>query len=336
MYRRVVRHERSIWTTTVAVVAMSAATIALLTLGSAMYGAFRYPKSGYVLAAASFALLVAFIVYVVRQRGTFESNRNRIFRELETRSEQLAMSNEALHEALQTQDVFLNTVSHELKTPLTCIMAYAEFLSDQELDTGEVRNHALAITEEGRSLMRLIDQMVDVTRFRSGPVTLDCERIDLNGVLSGVVDRGRDTAPVRGVAVDGEFEPRALPVRIDMDHLPAVLDDLVRTLCDRCDSGGRILVRSRRVDDEWAEVSITASGRSIGMRGGSGVFRPFAHLDPQPKGRSGDLGLTLPLLKRYVAAHGGSVQVTEAGGDRFELIASLPLAAPPHLAGKAA
>lgn len=336
VYRRVASHDRSLWITTISVVVMSAATIALLTLGSAMYGAFRYPSSGYVLAGASFVLLALFIVYVIAQRETFERNRKQIFRELESRSGQLGQSNEALKAALNTQEVFLNTVSHELKTPLTCILAYAEFLSEQELDRDEVRTHAQAVLNEGKGLMRLIEQMVDVTRFRSGTFAMDCDRADLNEVLGAVLARARNEALEKKLVLLGELDPQPLPVRLDLDRMPRALDDLLRNVFSRCGPGCRILVRSRQVDEGWAEFTVEGCGESVSVGGGSSVFRPFAQLNPEPKGRSGDLGLTLPLLKRYITAHGGIVQVNAPGSGRFELTASLPLAALPPRAAEAA
>jgi signal transduction histidine kinase len=336
VYRRVTGQERTLWSVTLLVVAMSAATLALLTLGSAMSGVFGRAAGGYLLAGSSFFLLAGFILYVFSQRRTFETERRRVFRELETRSEELARSNEALQDALKTRDVFLSTVSHELKTPLTCIMAYGEFLADQELDPEEVRTHATALTEEGRCLARLIEQMVEVTRFRSGSFRLDCERTDLNGVLDGAVERVSEAAREKGLELDLDLDPRGLPVRLDLEHVPGVLDDLLRNLCGRCEPGARILVRSRRQDEGWAELSVTATGSSAGVQGGASIFHPFSQLIEQPQGRSGDLGLTLPLLNRYVTAHGGTLRIAEGDPDMFELTANLPLATPPSLTAEAA
>jgi len=309
VYRRLARHERSLWLTTIAIVIMSAATLAILTVGSAMAGVFAGPYRGFLLAGASFLILGAFIAYIGAQRDTIEENRVRIFRELESRSYQLSHANLALKEAMQTRDIFLNTVSHELKTPLTCIIAYADYLAEEELDPEEVRGHARTIHGEGRSLMRLIDQVMDVTRFRSGTMVLDRRTVDLNRLAARLVDRNAEEARARGIELAGEFGHDPLPARVD----PGRMQDAVETILQRSirasAPGTRVTVHAHRLDEDWAELRIVDGSPRVSAAEREALFRPFAQLEPEPSGRSGDLGLSLPLVKRFIVAHGGMLDV---------------------------
>jgi K+-sensing histidine kinase KdpD len=103
-----------------------------------------------------------------------------------------------------------------------------------------------------------------------------------------------------------------------------------------CEPGARITVQSRRVDEGWAEFSVEGRGEGLGRDCGPRVFKPFAELNPQPQGRSGDLGLTLPLLKRTIMAHGGVLQVNTQTSEHLDFTAGLPLAAPPASRAEAA
>jgi two-component system sensor histidine kinase/response regulator len=311
VYRRLARHERGLWLTTIAVVILSAATLAILTVGSAMAGIISGPYRGFVLAGASFLILGAFIAYLGFQRDTIEENRIRIFRELESRSYQLAHVNLALNEAMQTRDIFLNTVSHELKTPLTCIIAYADYLAEEALDPEEVRGHARTIHAEGRNLLRLIDQVMDVTRFRSGTMILEREPVDLNRLAAQLVDQGAQDARARRIELAGEFSQERLVARLDSGRMKEALGAILQRAVVTSGPGTRVTVHARRLDDGWAEVRIVDGSPRLSGAEREALFQPFAQLDPEPSGRSGDLGLSLPLVKRYIVAHGGMLEVSD-------------------------
>ncbi len=324
IYRRVAQHERSLWLITIAVVVMCAATLALVTVASAMAGAFHGPYIGFVLGGGSFLLLALFIVYVGAQRETLEQNRARIFRELESRSAELAQSNRALEDALRTRDVFLSTVSHELKTPLTCILAYAEFLTEGEQDPAEAASHAAGIVSEGRGLVRLIDQMVDVTRFRTGSMTLRREMVDVSALVKTVAASVRSEADRLQVELTTRLGGERLHAHIDPARMSDAVECLLRDALKHSQPLSRILVRVRSVDEDWVEIAVEDRSARRADKESAILFSPFARIDPEPNGRAGDLGLGLPLVKRFVMAHGGLLHVGEAEPQGLSFRIQLP------------
>ena len=335
-YARLTRRERDLWFGTMLVVLLSAITIALLTVASAISGVFHGSVSGFVLAGCSFLVFSVFLVYVVLQRQKLRENQNRILKELHGWSGELAQANRAMEEALRTRDVFLNTVSHELKTPLTCILSYAEFLAEETLDPEPVKEHARSILAEGRGLLRLIEQVIDMTRLRSGRFQLHREPADLNVMLLEVIGQSRQEAGQRKVILVDDLAPDPLPVWVDKDRISRTLDLLVRKMIQDSAEWEEVRVESRITDDDWVEVvvcgrlQVPSEGRE-----GESPFCPFADLDPRPNGRSGDLGLLLPLLKRYVMAHGGLLQVEPRPDRRLEICLQLRLDTARHEATEA-
>ncbi len=326
IHLRLAHHERSLWLTTIAIVVMSAATLAILTAASAMAGAFRGTYSGYALAGACFLVLGVFIAYVAVQRETLERNRARIYRELESRQTRYAEANRALQEALRTRDIFLDTVSHELKTPLTCVIAYADYLAQEDLDPEEVRGHARTIHGEAQQLLRLIDQVVDVTRFRSGTLALDRQPVDLNRVLDRALERTRPEAALRGMELLADLAATPLIVEVDRARMEAAVESLVRHILSGAAPEAVVRVQSREADEGWVQVRIEDRRPQAPPEEREAAFRLFEGLDPEPQGRSGDLGLSLPLVKRYVLAHGGVLDTEELQPQGLAFQILLPLA----------
>ena len=325
LYRRIAAHERGLWVATLAVGAASAATLALLTVTAAMFGVFHGPHRGYLLAGGVFVFLAAFILYMSSQRRRLEETRVRIFRELESRSTELAETNRSLNEALRTRDVFLDTVSHELKTPLTCVIAYSEFLAEETLDRAQAREHARTILREARSLQRLIEQVFEVTRIRSGQLSLERADIDLGLLVHRVVERERAEAEARGLGLSLTLACEPLPARADSRRLDDALTTLLRNAIRHSEPPARIAVSMRRLDEDWAEIAIRdETDRPAGAER-EALEHPFLALDPAPSGRTGELGLGLPLVKRFVLAHGGMVQVGDAPGRGIIFRIQLPL-----------
>ena len=321
-YQRFAKHERSLWFTTIAVVVMNAITIAILTIGAAFAGAFDGPYRGFLLAGGSFLLLALFIAYVGMQREGLEENRARIFSQLERHSEELRRTNEALQEALSTQETFLSCVSHELKTPLTCIMGYADFMASGQIPAERTAETSRGILDEGRALNQLIDRILEVTKLRSGKLKLQREEMNVVEVVQAVVKRLRPQAAEQGIRLLGDFKDGPLTTLLDRGRAEEAVSSLVRRAMDRSSEGGEVFVNTRPLGKEWAEVSVEDQGPRIPREEQSALFRPFGEMDANPAGRAGDLGLALPLVQQVVMAHGGDVYAQEVGvrGLRFRAL----------------
>lgn len=321
-YQRLVRHERSLWLTTVAVVAMSAITIAILTAAAAFSGAFRGTSHGFLLAGGSLLLLGGFIAYVAMQRDGLEENRRRILEDIQTKSEDLAEANRALQEAMSAQETFLNCVSHELKTPLTCMIGYADLLATGRLEPSAGVSHAKGILEEGRSLNEIIDRILDITRIQGGALRLDRATHDLQSVVQTAMARVEPESTGSEVQILGEFSNGPFPMPVDRGRIEDGLVGVLHRALQRSVRGAKVFVHIRELGEQWVEVSVEDRGPSMSPEERADMFRPFAEINIAPNGRVGDLGLELPLFRRVANAHGGDVVVQAVGirGTRFRIL----------------
>jgi signal transduction histidine kinase len=321
-YRQLALHERGIWLSTIAVMVMSGATIAILTLGAwAGGGVAGGMYRAFVLAGSCLVLLLLFGAYSVVNRNALERNRVRILRELESRSSQLQEANHAMENAFKARDVLLNSVSHELKTPLTAMLAYAEYLSSETLERSEAQRYAETILVEGKGLLRLIGQLVDVSSLRSGVIHLKWQEADLALLTREAVERVAPDAAARGVSLDVEAGGAFL-AWVDPRRMGQIIETLVHDAVSHSPAGSRVGVRVGDADMDWIQLEVEdASPRTPD---GDALFQPFAQIDPEPQGRRGDLGLGLPLARRLVLAHGGLLKVSSARSKGLSFAVLIP------------
>jgi two-component system CheB/CheR fusion protein len=229
---------------------------------------------------------------------------------------------------LHLQEEFLNVVSHELRTPLTAISGFLQLLvrslgSEPENDSR--RHQAEMASEQARRLGSLIEELVDMTRLRTGKLTLRLAEVDLSQLVSNTVEIARALAHDHHVSVDVPRQP--VIVRGDPGRLEQVLMNLLNNALTHTRPEDQIRVRVRRVDKD-AEIEVHDSGPGIPQSDLANLFERYYQVRPG-EARSG-LGLGLFIVKRFVDAHGGEVRVESPIGQGTTFIVRLPLEGPPE------
>src|SRR5438093_47844 len=146
-----------------------------------------------------------------------------------SRSRQLEQDVRKLAEMNNMKDLFLSTASHELKTPLTSVIAYAELLDDNEgrLNNDQRGEFLRRLRGEAERLLSLIEDILDLTRLESGKLTLKRARVSLNEVVETAVETSRSMAKKHRVELRGEFEPNLPVVPVDEVKMRQVVVNLV-------------------------------------------------------------------------------------------------------------
>ncbi len=228
---------------------------------------------------------------------------------------------EAQQEALRVKDQFLSIVSHELRTPLTTIKGYAQMLRRRLADDPEGERFADNIDAQTSRLSRLVDDLLDVTRFSRGQFELMPKRMDLRSLLEEVVSRFRVVSPRHVISL--EIEAGAMEGSWDCDRLEQVLNNLLGNAVKYSPEGGEIAVAARRRDREVV-VSVRDEGIGISADDRQGLFQRFFRGTSEGQEIKG-LGLGLYVTRRIVEAHGGQIDVTSRPGEGSEFFFSLPL-----------
>ena len=230
-----------------------------------------------------------------------------------------------LHYEAQLKDEFLATLAHELRNPLAPLRNVAAILRMEQLS--ETARHATGVMERQISqLVRLIDDLMDVSRITRGQLTLRKERVDLRSIVESAVETAQPQLTTAGV--DLAIELPATPLMLDADatRIAQVLLNLLTNAAKFTPNGGRVSVVARPQHDRVALV-VKDTGVGIAPEDQEKVFGMFVQLNRDMRRSQTGLGIGLTLVKQMTEMHGGSVAVWSEGlGHGSEFTITLPLA----------
>jgi two-component system phosphate regulon sensor histidine kinase PhoR len=224
-------------------------------------------------------------------------------------------------------------VSHELRTPLTSIKGFTETLLDGAMADEEMgRRFLTIISGESDRLVKLVDDLLDLSRLESKRVTLDSRPVDVTALVGHTVDKLRPLAQTSGLILEHEA-PTEVWVTADRDRLEQVLTNLIDNAIKYTPAGGRVNVRVVQADGE-VEVSVSDNGAGIRAEDLPHVFERFYRADRsrarspsiQRGAGSGGTGLGLAIAKHIVEAHGGRISVRSQLDEGTTFTVALPKA----------
>jgi signal transduction histidine kinase len=246
-------------------------------------------------------------------------------RALELEIRQRKRMEDALHEAERRRDEFLATLAHELRNPLAPIRNAAEIMKVADSDPARMEAARALIERQIAHLVRLIDDLLDVSRITRGRFELRTQNVDLACAVDAAVeitrpalDRKRHDLRLR---VTGP-----LIVNGDMTRLAQVLSTLIDNSATYSDPGSAIEV-SLGAEEMEAVIRVTDHGIGITPELLPWVFDMFARPSPTSVGARSGLGIGLTLVRRLIELHGGSVEAHSEGRNRGSTFTvRLPLA----------
>jgi two-component system, NtrC family, sensor histidine kinase GlrK len=228
---------------------------------------------------------------------------------------------ERLRELDELKQAFLATVSHELRSPLTSMREAAHLLRDRiggELNDRQSRMVEI-IAASCERLLRLVNQVLDLSRLRAGVLTLDREPVDLDRVVARALDEMRAQAEEAGLALTFERRGSDFVVEGDEDRLVQVLVNLVANAVRFTLRRGRVTVRLHDAGRE-VEVQVEDTGVGIPAVALPHIFDTWQQAHQQ----RGGTGLGLAIVRGIVQAHGGRVTVESQEGKGTRLTVLLP------------
>jgi two-component system CheB/CheR fusion protein len=240
--------------------------------------------------------------------------------ELRQRAEQLA-------EADRKKDEFLATLAHELRNPLAPIRTALEILRlGGGADSGEMR---AVLDRQVGHLVRLVDDLLDVSRITRGKVELRKQRLELAAVVTTAVETSRPLIAEAGHALTVTLPPGPVHLDADQTRLAQVLANLLNNSARYTPRGGHIWLTAEAADAELV-VRVKDTGVGIPPAMLPRIFDMFTQVNRTLERSQGGLGIGLTLVKRLVELHGGRVEAHSAGaGQGSEFVVRLPRAAAP-------
>ena len=224
------------------------------------------------------------------------------------------------------KDEVLATLSHELRTPLNAILGWTQLLRSREVPEQTEFDRAMEIIERNaRAQVRLIDDLLDLSRIMSGRFRLDVQQVSLGDIVRSALDSIEPAAQTKGVRLESVLDPTSVVVSGDPARLQQVFWNLLSNAVKFTPKGGKIQVVLQRVNSH-IEFSISDTGIGIPAAFLPHVFERFSQKDSSTNREYGGLGLGLAICKQLVELHGGSVQAKSMGeGQGATFVVTLPL-----------
>lgn len=222
----------------------------------------------------------------------------------------------------RVRNEFVLRASHELRTPITGMhMAFSLLRERLSLpEGGREQDLMRTVDEEMRRLVRLIDDLLDFSRYQNGLKTLQRNPCDLAAMIEQTRERFADEAGEREVTLVCAIQAPLPPINLDAGQVQRLLDNLVSNALRHSDAGGQVELQAQR-QGEQVIVTVQDQGEGIPFGQQARIFEPFV----QVSRRKGGVGLGLALAREIAELHGGRLEVQSRPGDGASFCFSLPL-----------
>ncbi len=245
---------------------------------------------------------------------------------LQTSQAELARQAEQLRESGRRKDEFLATLAHELRNPLAPIQTGLDLLA-RSREQGK-SDHALGVMHRQLGhMVRLIDDLLDVSRITQGRLELKRSRVALREILDTAVEASRPSIERREHTLELEIEDSQLTFDADLTRLAQVVSNLLNNASKYTPVGGSITLSARQEGDNGV-IEVRDNGIGIPRQHLEHVFEMFSQVNRSTEGSRGGLGIGLALVRSLVELHGGTVSAESEGTSRGSTFTvKLPLGA---------
>jgi signal transduction histidine kinase/ligand-binding sensor domain-containing protein/CheY-like chemotaxis protein/HPt (histidine-containing phosphotransfer) domain-containing protein len=289
-------------------------------------------------AYATYALLVlGFVGHRLRkhelERRHQARERERLEAEVALRTRELSESNRQLAEAARAKSDFLDRMSHELRTPMNGVVGMTELLARTPQSTTQSRL-TQTIRSSAQVLLRIVNDLLDLSRAQAGKIALEALPIDLDRVLDECANLFSGTTQAKGIrlnvrppAADGRA-PAGRTLVGDPFRIRQIVMNLIGNAVKFTEHGEiRLQADVETADADRATVHIAVSDTGIGMDAATvaKIFQPFTQADESTSRRFGGSGLGLAICRELAELMGGQIRVESTAGSGSTFHVSLPL-----------
>ena len=226
-----------------------------------------------------------------------------------------------LERSFDAERQFTSDASHELRTPVTVILAECEMAEKMPEDTEAVQESVTEIHKQARKMSELIGKLLAYTRLEQGTRRIDREELDLSGLVEDVCEEQR-TVAARNIRIECEASPDVL-VNGDVALLISLVQNLVTNAVKYGKDGGHVWVKVYS-EGSKACVSVRDDGIGIGEEDLACIWNRFYQADRSRSDESRGIGLGLSLAQQIARLHGGRITASSRPGEGSEFIFSMP------------
>jgi signal transduction histidine kinase len=247
-------------------------------------------------------------------------------------AEDLARAREVAETASRSKSAFLANMSHELRTPLNGVIGFADLMARQvygPLGHPRYVEYVRDISESGRHLLDLINDVLDFSKVDAGKLELQEDDVDIVATADSAIRMVRPRAQTAGVALElyDEVSHSIAGIRVDERRLKQIVLNLVSNAVKFTPEGGRVTVTVALAEDTGRKgIAVTVADTGIGIDAADlpRVMEAFGQVDHGLNRRQEGTGLGLPLTKRLIELHGGELRIESALGAGTTMVVWLP------------
>jgi signal transduction histidine kinase/ActR/RegA family two-component response regulator len=241
---------------------------------------------------------------------------------------------EALLVADRRKDEFLATLAHELRNPLAPIRTGLDILRLRSGDAQATQRATDIMERQLRQMVRLVDDLLDVSRINTGKFAIKMGRVELKAVVNDALEVVRSYIELHGHELHIDLPDRPVFLHGDATRLAQILSNLLNNAAKYTNRGGRVNLAAR-VEDKTLVLVVSDNGIGIAPDMLNSVFDMFVQVDSTLERTNAGLGVGLSLARRLVELHGGTIEARSAGLNRgSEFSVRLPIVVEPELPTK--
>ncbi len=241
---------------------------------------------------------------------------------------------EALRLADRRKDEFLATLAHELRNPLAPIRTGLDILRLRSGDAQATQRATDIMERQLRQMVRLVDDLLDVSRINTGKFTIKSGRVELKAVVNDALEVVRPYIELHGHELTIDLPDRPVFLNGDATRLAQILSNLLNNAAKYTNRGGRVGLRAT-VDDRTLTLVVSDTGIGIAPDMLDTVFEMFVQVDSTLERSVAGLGVGLSLARKLVELHGGTIEAHSAGlGHGSQFVVRLPIVVEPELPAK--
>jgi signal transduction histidine kinase/ActR/RegA family two-component response regulator len=241
---------------------------------------------------------------------------------------------QALIVADRRKDEFLATLAHELRNPLAPIRTGLDILRLRSGDAQATQRATDIMERQLRQMVRLVDDLLDVSRINTGKFTIKSGRVELKAVVNDALEVVRPYIDLHGHELQIDLPDRPVFLNGDATRLAQILSNLLNNAAKYTNRGGRVSLKAT-VEDRTLVLVVADTGIGIEPEMLHSVFEMFVQVDSTLERSTAGLGVGLSLARKLVELHGGSIEAHSAGlGHGSQFVVRLPIVVDPELPAK--
>lgn len=228
----------------------------------------------------------------------------------------MAIDNSRLYhqaqESNRLKDEFLATMSHEIRTPLHAILGWAQTLARRNVTDSAVQKGVETIERNAKNLMKIVYDLLDVSRIITGKLYLDAATVDFAIVTQEAISSLQLAAEAKSIHLETYLDQNTNPVRGDAERLRQIVWNLISNAIKFTPQGGSVTVRLFQVQ-QYIQLEVSDTGQGIRASFLPYIYDRFRQADGSFTRVHGGLGLGLSLVRHLVEMHGGTIDIYSAG-----------------------